>query len=122
MARFQRLTSEELQELKQEFIDFLSLQGITAGDWVRIKAESPERAEYCIEQFSDVVYGSVLMQIEYLEMRTPKKLYSYHCRKDDIHLIVLESDAPQTDFTSADFIQRSITDPPGDLRLLTSEK
>lgn len=122
MARFQVLTPEELQELEKEFVEFLVLQGIMADDWVRIKAEEPVRAQKCIEQFSDVVYGSVMMQIEYLEMRTPKSLYAYHCQKGKIVLIGLESHEPDTDFTDPAFIERAIVSPPKDLAVFKSEK
>ncbi|MDX1479941.1 MAG: DUF6495 family protein [Saprospiraceae bacterium] len=122
MGRFQRLTDDELQALEKEFVDFLSVQGITASDWIRIKEEEPERADYCIEQFSDLVYGAVMMRIEYLELRTPHKLYSYHCAADKINVMGLESDHPETDFTDAAFIERSITQPPADLRIFAGEK
>ena len=122
MARFQLLTADELRELESEFVEFLVLQGITASDWVLIKEEEPLKAQECIARFSDVVYGSVMMKIEYLELRSAKQLYSYHCGKDKIILLGMELKEREGDFTDPAFIEKSMANPPQGLEVFRSEK
>ena len=43
--KYSRLTKEQLEELHQEFINFLATQSITADEWSDIKINKPEVAE-----------------------------------------------------------------------------
>ena len=122
MPRFQTLTHDELRELESEFVEFLSVQGITADDWVKIKETNPDRTMHFIDQFSDVVYGSVMLKIKYLEYRTRTALHAFHCGDSHIVLMAMESELPETDFTDPLFLQRATVQPPPDLKVYTSQK
>ena len=65
--KYTRLTKEQLEELNQEFINFLATQSITAEEWKEIKEQKPEVAEEELDIFSDLVWEGVLSKVEYLE-------------------------------------------------------
>jgi len=67
--KYRRLSSEELEQLQDNFIRFLAAQSITGMDWTTMKTANPERAEELIEQFSDVVIEKTLHNVEYLEYK-----------------------------------------------------
>ena len=92
MVRFKCLTTEELTVLEKQFISFLSAQGILAPDWVKIKESDPLQAQKIIEDFSNMVYGSVMSDAKYLERKTRHTLYCYQCLVDRFVLIALDID------------------------------
>lgn len=67
--KYRLLTRDELEELKSEFVTFLVANGIPAGDWLKIKADEPEKARQLVEIFSDVVFDKILSNVHYLEHR-----------------------------------------------------
>lgn len=87
--KYRRLAIDELKELETEFVRFLATNTVTSDDWVKIKAENPERAEGLIEQFSDIVFEKTLSNIEYLEFKTPKDIKIFHCEKEKITMVGL---------------------------------
>ena len=65
--KYSRLTKEQFEEMKQEFINFLASQSITADEWEKIKKEQPKAAEQELDVFSDLIWEGVLNKVEYLE-------------------------------------------------------
>lgn len=99
--KYRILTTEELEELKEEFIQFLVSNTVTADDWVNIKENQLDKAEKLIEMFSDQVLDKALSNIKFLEHREPKNIMLFHCRKDEIDMISLSIDANSPyDFTN----------------------
>lgn len=92
MIRFQRLSKEELEYLEPQFINFLAAQSIVAEDWQKIVQEDPNRADELIDDFSNVVYGTVMRKAQFLEKRTKHVLYSYHCHEDRFELVAFRLD------------------------------
>ncbi len=92
MVRFKRLTVEELAVLEKQFVSFLAAQSILAVDWEKIKEAEPHRTEELLDAFSDMVYGSVMLDAQFLEHRTHDVLYCYQCLTDRFVLIALEAD------------------------------
>lgn len=90
--KYRNLTSEELEELKEEFIQFLVSNTVTAADWVKIKETQIEKADKLIEMFSDQVLDKALTNIKFLEKREAKNIMLFHCRKDEIDMISLSID------------------------------
>ena len=88
---FRKLTEEELEELKDEFIQYLVANGVDADLWKQYKKDEPEKAEIFIQQFSNVVLQKSLEKIEYLEHRTSSDLKLFYCGKERIDLIALKS-------------------------------
>ena len=80
---------DELQELEKDFVKYLAVNSITGEDWEKIKALQPEEAEKHIEIFSDLVFERTLQDVEYLEIKTPKDLRTFHCEQDKINMLGL---------------------------------
>jgi len=98
--KYRKLTTEELEELKEEFIQFLVSNTVTADDWVKIKETQIDKAEKLIEMFSDQVLDKALSNIKFLEKREAKNIMLFHCRKDEIDMISLSIDSNSPyDFT-----------------------
>lgn len=89
--KYAKLSSEQLQELEKEFIDFLVVNGITADEWEKIKLNSQDKANAIIDQFSDVVWEGSLRKASYLEHNTGSAIYCFHCKNEDIDLIIVRS-------------------------------
>ena len=87
--KYSRLPQEELEKLKDDFVDFLVVNGITADDWLSIKENEPINAERIIEQFSDVIWEGVLRKLEYLDKLENDCSYHFKCLNDKIELIRL---------------------------------
>lgn len=104
---FRRLTDDELDELKEEFIQYLVSNGVDSDLWDRFKNEEPEKADLFVQQFSNVVLQKSLEKIEYLEHRTSTDLKLFFCGKETIDLIALKSSTvdliKMSDFSAEDF-------------------
>ena len=88
---FRKLTDDELEELKDEFIQYLVANGVDADLWEQYKKDETEKAELFVQQFSNVVLQKSLEKVEYLEHRTPSDLKLFYCGKEGIDLIALKS-------------------------------
>jgi hypothetical protein len=121
MVKYRRLTLEELESLEKEFIDYLVVNGITADDWVKLKANEVAKAERIIELFSDVVLEGALRKIEFLELRTNTRVFCYQCVESGLVLMALQG-GPLSDFTSPTFIQNALEGSPGDIEIFSSQK
>ncbi|MEM6398542.1 MAG: DUF6495 family protein [Bacteroidota bacterium] len=84
--KYRRLTLEELKEVEPQFIRFLAANGVPGEEWKRILGEELERADQLILEFSQVVFGSTLERIEYLQERKPNDLRTYACGPDLIRM------------------------------------
>ncbi len=89
--KYRRLTKEELEELKPEFIQFLSANGIDAPMWEDIKSKSPEEAEEKIELFSDVVFQKSLENIKFLDLKSSTNFKLFYFAPKQAHLISIKS-------------------------------
>ncbi|MBK9257814.1 MAG: hypothetical protein IPM42_20355 [Saprospiraceae bacterium] len=90
MSKFRRLTIEELELLESDFIDFLVVNGITAGDWKKIKHKNPENADVLLGGFSDVIFAGILRKVKYLEHLSAKSLKLFCLENEHIALTGLD--------------------------------
>lgn len=88
--KYRRLSTEELAEVEKEFVNFLVSNTITGEDWVKIKSESPEKAESLIEIFSDIVFEKILKKVEFLEFKSKKDIKTFNCQADKIKLMGIQ--------------------------------
>ncbi len=88
---FRKLTEGELEELKEEFVQYLVANGVDASLWEQLKKDESEKAEFFVQQFSNVVLQKSLEKIQYLEHRTPSDVKLFYCGKETIDLIALKS-------------------------------
>lgn len=88
--KYTRLTKEQLEELHQEFINFLATQSITADEWNDIKTNKPQVAEEEIDVFSDLVWEGVLTQAKYVEQISSQHIHLFAFTEKNMHLIAVK--------------------------------
>ncbi|MDX1470452.1 MAG: DUF6495 family protein [Flavobacteriaceae bacterium] len=103
--KYARLTKEQFEEMKQEFINFLASQSITADEWSDIKKNQPKVAEQELDVFSDLVWEGVLKKVEYLEHISPNQIHLFHFPEDSIKLIAIKVNKSDIDLTTKDGFQ-----------------
>ncbi|MCH2197075.1 DUF6495 family protein [Kordia sp.] len=103
--KYARLTKEQLEELRQEFINFLATQSITADEWAKLKTDKPEVAEQEIDVFSDLVWEGVLTQAKFLENISSQHMYLFHLREDEMKLIAVKILNEAIDITTKEGFQ-----------------
>lgn len=111
--KYIRLTKEQLEEMHQEFINFLAAQSITAEEWQKIKAEQPEVAEQELDVFSDLIWEGVLNKVEYLEHFSPQHIFLFKIEDNEIGLISIEVKNQAIDITTRegyDWLQKNLMD------------
>lgn len=124
--KYRILTKDELDELESEFITFLAANGIPADDWVKMKADEPEKSHKLIEIFSDVVFEKILSNVHYLEHREKDtiRIFRFGDEKVTMNGIHIEGGSA-IDFTknqdTATLIQLFNLSP-GKLKIFTAEK
>ena len=84
--KYRRLSTEELEELKDEFIKYLAVNTVTADDWKKIQVDDKERGEDLIDTFSDMVMEKALKNIKYLEHRSETNLMLFKCEEEQMIL------------------------------------
>lgn len=105
--KYKRLTSEELQALEADFINFLASMQITGPDWEKMKREENDKASELINVFSDMVYDKVLGKISYLEYRDAKTLNIFHFGEHKMQLIGLRvKESSPLDLTAPDVLHQ----------------
>jgi len=98
--KYTRLTKEQLEELHQEFINFLATQSITGEEWSKIKANKPEVAEQELDVFSDLIWEGVLEKARYLQNTSPQQLFLFRLAESEMHLIVVKATDTAIDITT----------------------
>jgi hypothetical protein len=94
--KYRVLTTEELQALEKEFVDFLVVNGITAPDWEEMKVKQKAEAEQMLVLFSDVVFEGIMRKTQFLEYWEPSGIKTFHCLKNEIVLVGVEAKAGAT--------------------------
>lgn len=108
-TKFRRLRRDELEEVTPQFVKFLSVNGIDAESWVKIKEDDPRRADGLILQFSQIVFSGVIDKIEYLVQRKPHDLRTYRTGPDKIEMRgLLISGTTSVDLTDSALPPREI--------------
>ena len=106
---FRRLNREELESVREQFVKFLALNGISADHWTTIKQDEPARADALILQFSQVVFAGTIERVRYLIHRRPFDLRTYKTDAEKIYMRgILLTGETSVDFTKDDL-------PPGEL-------
>ena len=98
--KYRRLTREQLEELHQEFINFLATQSISSAEWVQLKEEKPRVAEEELDVFSDLVWEGVLTKVEYLENISAGQMHLFHLAEKEMKLISVKVMNPGADLTT----------------------
>jgi len=120
MTKYRSLSKEELVPLEDDFISFLVLNGITGDDWKKIVKNDPQTAQQMTEQFSDVVWEGILRKAEYLVYKSNKSIKCFHCQKEKIVLVGLDSE--HLDLLSTDLTDVKVSKAADGLSVYTSSK
>ena len=99
--KYARLTQEQLEELHEEFINFLATQSITASEWETIKNDKPEVAEEELDVFSDLIWEGVLSRIDYLENISAQHMHLFWLTDKEMKLISVKVRNPDIDLTTS---------------------
>ncbi len=121
--KYARLSKEQFEELRQEFINFLATQSISAKEWEEIKQQKPETAEQELDVFSDLIWEGVLEQVTYLEHFSPNQMYLFHISQEEIDLIAVTLENKAIDITTREgyqWLQKNIME--DSVNLFTSTK
>ena len=81
--KYQRLSSAELENLKDDFIRFIASQGIDAGAWQKMKDEDKQSAEEIIDIYSDLVFEQALSKCQFLEHISAKEFKTMHYKDEE---------------------------------------
>ena len=95
--KYKRLTKEQLEELHEEFINFLATQSITAEEWKDIKENKPEVAEEELDVFSDLIWEGVLSKVNYLENVSANHMHLFELAEKEMKLISVKVMNPEVD-------------------------
>lgn len=125
--KYRRLTIQELEDMENEFVRFLVSNGVTADDWIKIKAEDAPQAEGLIQIFSDVVFEKVLENVKYIEHRSPGDIKTFKCLEDKIELLGLKiNGTSDIDLTQSqpleDMLAYMKSAPAGSVQMYSAEK
>ena len=108
--KYTRLTLQDLKDLENEFVEFLVLNGIPADEWESIKQSNPDKVEKVIDQFSDVIWESVLRKTEIVEHRRKDKLTICKVKDGELITLLIRSSNSELDFTKAKDLQTVFKD------------
>ncbi len=108
-TKFRRLRRDELEEVRGQFVKFLSVHGIDAATWVKMKEDAPARADGYILEFSQLVFAGVIEKVTHLVQRKPHDLRTYRTGPDKIEMRgLLISGETRVDLTDATRSPREI--------------
>ncbi len=99
--KYTRLTKQQLEELHQEFINFLATQSITATEWEMIKLNRPHVAEEELDVFSDLVWEGVLQKVQYLENISEQQMHLFFLPEKEMKLISVKVMNPKIDLRTS---------------------
>ncbi len=123
MPKYRLLSHEELREFKEEFIEYLVVNGITGEEWAKIKDEKPKEAVKIMDLFSDVIFEAVMRKIEYLEIRTANEVQTFQCAAKKLTMVGMKIDAQSDiDFTKPEDVEKAMKQPPGDIEVYSASR
>lgn len=88
--KYHRLSEEDFNELRDEFVRFLATHSITAADWEKIKAHDAKQTGVLLDEFSDLVIHRALNNIKALQMVSANELYVFHFDEKEASVVHLE--------------------------------
>lgn len=103
MAKYRKLTSEELKNFEKEFIEYLVINGIDAQTWELMKEGNPGGAQKIIELFSDVVFEKILRNSKYISQSVKNQMYCFYFGEEKAELMVINY-LGESDFEKLDYI------------------
>ncbi len=103
--KYRQLTTEQLNEMHEEFAMFLATQKIDSDKWQEIKDTKPEVVAEEVNLFSDLVWEKVLGKINYLTHFVGTNLNLFRFDSELINRIVIKSSKENFDFSKKEDYQ-----------------
>lgn len=122
MAKYRKLTLEEISNLSSEFVDFLVVNGIIADDWEKIKSEDSQKAESIMEAFSDVVFEKILRNCRYIEKVSRHEYVTILCQFNSFHLVGFKVTNQEVNLMEDSDFKSTISKLPEDVSFFTATK
>ena len=97
---YRLLRKDELKNLEQDFVYFLSSQGVDADAWKAIKEGDELAAVKYLALFSDFIFDNVLGRTEFLIHFTKQAAHVFHCLSNKIIRIEITSELPTLDLSA----------------------
>lgn len=110
MVKYRRLTQNELEELKDDFIKFLASQSISADDWESWKSKNVEKVDDLIDLFSDIVLEKILSEIDYLEILAPMEVKIFSMGDQNARMVGLRLRSGEIDLRKSEEIDAFFND------------
>jgi hypothetical protein len=98
--KYRQLTTEQLNEMHEEFALFLASQKIDASKWEEIKDTKPEVVEEEINLFSDLVWEKVLSNTSYINHFDNQNLNLFRCDAENIQRILIKCEKKGFNFSN----------------------
>lgn len=95
--KYTRLTKEQLEELHQEFINFLATQSITGEEWEKLKTDTPQVAKDELDVFSDLIWEGVLAKVRFVENISAQQMHLFELLEKEMKLISIKVMNPDID-------------------------
>lgn len=95
--QYRLLTKEQFEALHQEFATFLAVQEIDKTEWELIKTHAPEKVDFLLENFSDLVWDDVLNKAQFLEHYSKDSINLFACDDAQLSRIVIRIENEQID-------------------------
>ncbi len=116
--KYRKLTLDELKTLETQFVQFLAVNSITGKDWEKIKSSNTPKMEQLLEEFSDIVLGSVIEKAKYLVNSSAQQVLFFEIQETGYHILGI-SIGTNMDFTQYPTLQNAIEAIPDDAHLET---
>ena len=103
---YRRLTTEEFENMPEDFAIFLASNSIDRKEWDEIKESESEKAEGLLDIFSDLVFEKALSSCKYLERISETEINTYLFQESQAHMITVKI----KEGVSADFIHDKLSE------------
>jgi len=124
--KYRRLHLDELEELQENFVQFLATNGIDAPTWEDIKVSNETRAYELIDEYSDYVFGHTLSKVEFLLLKSPKEIQELKFEEGGIKMrgikIQGESDVDLSSAATAEEMFAKMNETKSQLQLISGNK
>lgn len=89
--KYRRLTPEELEPLKEEFLKYLLVANITPEAWEELKKQDNLQAEKHLDTFSDLVFDKILKDITFVDVINENRIETYQFLKEKALVYIIEN-------------------------------
>ncbi len=120
--RFRLLSNTELEELSDDFTQFLVVHGLDDETWRKINKEDKEKALQIVEIFSDTVLLKVYSKVKFMSYISENVFTIFQIKEERIDLILVKSNDSEIAFNTTEPIEVQLNKTVGKWELYSSSK